>query len=262
MLFGDTAGKWALYKSHVDAGYLSAGYVAHRAYAIVPLYDTFTGEAFASGEYELTFNYQLQATGVWVNKSYTLHIDSDAPQITGIKQYTKDGVERVRFDIDENRVAYGVVGMNRVEVLFDESKGIYYIDEEKSFINDCINEVSSMGGRRLYIRVIDFARGYTGSIIHFEEEGNYGKKYTIVQATGLTVEHDFKYEDGNYVIIDNYGNPVVFDTTSLNVVGPKAKGNNNNLGLILGLSIGGSVLLIAGGILIFFLIRKKKKGGK
>ena len=108
MLFGDSAGKYALYKSHVDANYLAAGYVSHRAYAIVPLYDETTGEAFESGEYELQFNYQLSATGNWISKSYTIHIDSTAPVLKSVTQYRDDsGTERVRAYYEDDRLSYG-----------------------------------------------------------------------------------------------------------------------------------------------------------
>ena len=268
MLFGDTGGKYTLYKSHVDAGYLSAGYVAHRGYAIVPLYDEVSGKAFPSGEYELKFNYLLSGTGTWVSNAYTLHIDSDAPEVMSAREYKQDGVDRVRFEVKDQRVAYGVIGLNRVEAQFDSEKGVYFFDEEKSFVMDCVNEVSATGGRRLFVRAVDFARGSIGCIIHFKDYNNFNKGMTTVQGKNLTVAHDFTYEKGVLTIIDNNGNPVeiagdlFINNEKYNPLNPK-KAKNYTWAIVLA-SVGGGLLLIGGGVFLFFFFRKKKleKGGK
>ena len=207
MLFGDTADHWALYKSHVDAGYLSAGYVCHRAYAIVPLFDEVTGEKFASGEYTLTFNYQLAATknwasNGWVSKSYTLHIDTDAPEVKSISQYRVDGVDRVRIYLEDTKLSYAVVGYNRVDI--ESNGGKYYIDETKEFIDECIEEISEdTKGKRLFIGATDFARGRTGSVVHFNNVKNFTKGYEIVQGTGISVNYDYKLGANNTVSFFN-----------------------------------------------------------
>ena len=208
MLFGDRYGKWCLYKSHVDAGYLSAGYVAHRAYAIVPLFDEVTGKAFESGEYELKFNYKLAATGNWVSKSYTLHIDSQAPIVSAISQYSKDGAERIRIYFQEDRLAYGLIGYNQVEAKYDESKKMYYLDETKDFIDDAIREVSGTGSRRLFVGGVDFARGYSGCIIHPKDESNYLKGVETVQGVNVNANIDYTYSGGVLTFLDAQGKPV------------------------------------------------------
>ena len=263
MLFGDTAGKWALYKSHVDAGYLSAGYVAHRAYAIVPLYDAVSGEAFPSGEYEIKFNYNLIATGAWVSNSYTLHIDSDIPEVTNIKQYSKDGVERVRFEIKENRVAYGVIGLNRVEAHYDSEKGVYYFDEEKSFVDSCINEVSSNGGRRLFVRAVDYARGSVGCLIHFDNYNDFNKGATTVQGENITVAMDFELDSktGLLKFVDNNGNELsvegnillnneLYDPLNPKQPGKKSSTNWTMIIIIIVASVVGLALLTFGALII------------
>lgn len=268
-LYGTTEGKYSLYKSHVDAGFLSAGYVCHRALAVVPMYDEITGETFPSGEYELKFNYKLAGTGNWVSKAYTLHIDSEAPEVTTIKQYKKDGVDRVRFDLKDEKIAYAVVGLNRVEVQYDEAKKTYFIDEEKEFIMNCMNDVSATGGRRLFIRAIDYARGSIGCIIHFNNENDMNKGVTTVQGKNLTVAHDFKYEKGVLTIIDNFGNPVdvkgdlFINNEKYDPLNPK-KNKGNYTWVIVLASVGGGLLLIGGGVFLFFFLRKRKlgKGGK
>ena len=206
MLFGQSADKWALYKSHVDAGYLSAGYVAHRAYAIVPLYDEVTGEAFASGNYELTFNYLLAATGTWVNKSYNLHIDSENPEITAIKQYKgENGEDRVRIDVKDSRISYGVIGYNRVDAYYDDVNKTYYFDETKEFVDECMNDISSDSSKRLFIRAVDYARGTIGCLVHFTDTSDYSKGMTTVQASKLNVSNDFTYENDVLTILDSDG---------------------------------------------------------
>ena len=204
MLFGDTADHWALYKSHVDAGYLSAGYVCHRAYAIVPLFNEATGEKFASGDYELKFNYQLAATKNWVSKSYTIHIDADAPEVKSISQYRVNDVDRVRVYLQDTKISYAVVGYNRVDVQYDTAKSLYYIDETKAFFDDCVEEISEdTDGKRLFIGVTDFARGRTGSVVHFNNVKNFTYGYEVVQGTGITVNTDYSLDSSNKVSFFN-----------------------------------------------------------
>ena len=197
-LFGDSAGKWALYKSHVDAGYLSAGYVAHRAYAIVPLYDEMTGEKFPSGEYELKFNYLLAATNTVVSKTYTVHIDTQVPEVTGIGQYIQENVHRVRIYLQDAKLSYGIVGYSRVELHYDNEKGQYYIDETKEFVDEAIEELSEgLSNKRLYIGAVDYARGKVGCIVHFNDQKNFLKGYQIVQGSGIASYTDYSLsQDG------------------------------------------------------------------
>ena len=211
-LFGDTAGKWALYKSHVDAGYLSAGYVAHRAWAIVPLFDEETNEAFKSGEYQLTFNYQLAATGNWVSKAYTIHIDSDAPVVKSVTQYKdSDGTERVRACFEEDKLSYGVIGYNRVFAKFDSEKNMYYIDETKELVASSIAELAEEGNPRLYIGAVDFARGRTGCLIHATNYNYLLEGLTLVQGSGINPSLDFTYENGELKFYDERGVRVQVD---------------------------------------------------
>ena len=197
MLFGDELGRWSLYKSHVDANYLSAGYVAHRAYAIVPLFDQITGEAFESGEYELTFNYILSGTGHEISKSYTLHIDSAEPVLKSITQYRdSSGEERVRFYFDESKLAYGVIGYNRVEAHYDADNKMYYLDETRDFVKEAAEEISEGGNMKLFVSATDYARGKTGVLIHANDYDDFNKGFTTVQGTEVLVKYDFYYEEG------------------------------------------------------------------
>ncbi|MBO4703294.1 MAG: S8 family serine peptidase [Bacilli bacterium] len=267
MLFGDTAGKWALYKSHVDAGYLSAGYVGHRAYAIVPLFDEKTGEPFASGEYELEFNYQLAYNDVWVKKAYTIHIDSDAPVVKSITQYTDaSGAQRVRVYFDEQKLAYGVIGYNRVEAKYDEVNQMYYLDETKEFIDNAINEMTAGGNKKLFVSATDYARGTSGCLIHAKNYDNYLEGVTMVQGPNVSFDLDFTYENGVLSFFNANGEKVDLKGTFLvnNITVDAANIANNGCGG--SITTTASVLaLVAVAAIAFIIIKRRKlslKGGK
>ena len=272
-LFGDTAGKWALYKSHVDAGYLSAGYVAHRAFAVVPLFNEVTGEAFASGEYELKFNYQLAATGNWVSKSYTIHIDGEAPVVETITEY-KDasGVNQVRVYFKEEKMSHAFIGNYIVDVNFDADKNMYYAEATKEFVDNAINEMSSGSDKRLFIGGVDYARGTSGCVVHFNNYDNFLLGYQMIQGADLDTFIDFTVGEDNKVTFVNVntGENVQIDSRYVKAnfnavidydpdqkpVEPTKKGCNGAIAS-LSLIIGAPALL--GASLLFF---KKKKGGK
>ena len=271
-LFGDTAGKWALYKSHVDAGYLSAGYVAHRAYAVVPLFNEVTGEAFASGEYELKFNYQLAGTGNWVSKSYTIHIDGEAPVVNTITEYKDaNGVNQVRVYFEEEKMSHAFIGNYIVDVNFDADKGMYYAEATKEFVDNAINEMSNGGDKRLFIGGVDYARGTSGCVVHFNNYDNFLLGYQMVQSVDLDTYIDFRVDGDNKVTFVNVntGETVQINSkyvkSNFNAVidydpekqpEPAKKGCNGAIAS-LSLIIGAPALL--GASLLFF---KKKKGGK
>ena len=271
-LFGDTAGKWALYKSHVDAGYLSAGYVAHRAYAVVPLFNEVTGEAFASGEYELKFNYQLAGTGNWVSKSYTIHIDGEAPVVNTITEYKDaNGVNQVRVYFEEEKMSHAFIGNYIVDVNFDADKGMYYAEATKEFVDNAINEMSNGGDKRLFIGGVDYARGTSGCVVHFNNYDNFLLGYQMIQSVDLDTYIDFRVGDDNKVTFVNVntGETVQINSkyvkSNFNAVidydpekqpEPAKKGCNGAIAS-LSLIIGAPALL--GASLLFF---KKKKGGK
>ena len=200
MLFGEQAYKYPLYKSHVDSSYLGAGYVAHRAYAIIPLYNPVTHVAFASGEYEITFNYQLAATGNWVSKSYNLHIDQEAPEVESINEV--DG--KVRITFKDTRVAYAIVGTTKYDVSLDSASGKYFVELEKSQVEQAMKEAgkTSLSSKRLYIAAVDYARGRTGALVHFSNAEDY-VNYEMLQGYGLSVSNDFALEkDGSIKLIE------------------------------------------------------------
>jgi hypothetical protein len=205
-LFGDTAGKYALYKSHVDSGYLGAGYVAHRAWAIIPLYDIKTRTSFASGDYELKFNYQLAATDNWVSKAYTLHIDAESPVIKSITEVKVNGEDKVRITYKDTKVAYAIVGNTTVDVKYDKSAKVFYSDVDKSVIESALSLSSetSYSKSRAFIQVIDYAFGETTAICHF---GSSYDNYVMVQGSEFGINHDFKFANGkvSFIEVDEEG---------------------------------------------------------
>ena len=215
-LFGDTAGKYTLYKSHVEGGYLGGGYVSHRAWALIPLYDVRTRQAFESGEYELKFNYQLAATDSWVSKAYTLHLDAETPVIKTISEFTaEDGKEMVRLTYKDTKCAYAIVGGTKVDVKYDEASKLYYSEVEKSILDAGASATTetSYSKSRVFISIVDYARGETTAIVHFD--GNYSN-YTLVQGTEFSVNHDFKYENGqvSFIVVDENGNEHEFSPSN------------------------------------------------
>ena len=202
MLFG----KAQLYKSHVDSNYLGAGYVAHRAWAVIPLYDLVTRKAFADGTYEIEFNYQLQCDDSWVKKAYHFHLDASAPVINNIKEYTENGVRRVRIEIEESKVAYASLGISRADVKFDAIKKVYYIDETVADIEEAMDMLGTLsnGQKRLTLSVTDAAYGTSSAIIHFF--GSTYSNYVIAQGTGLMTNQDFVKDGTNIAWFTvNYG---------------------------------------------------------
>ena len=194
MLFGDDG---QLYKSHVDANYLGAGYIAHRAYAVIPLYDLASRKAFADGKYTITFNYQLQCDDSWSSKSYSFILDSTPPAVKSIKEYTENGEKRLRIEIEESKVAYASLGLYVADVKYDATNKLYYIDESLETIESTMNMLGTLsnGQKRLTLSVTDAAYGTTSAIIHFF--GSTYSNYVIAQGSGLANNQDFIKDGSN-----------------------------------------------------------------
>ena len=199
MLFGDYMGTYPLYKSHVDDSYLSAGYMGHRAYAIVPLYNTDTGVAFQNGDYEVKFNYLMAANEQWVNKAYTLHIDSVAPEVESVNVSGSDVV----IDIRETNLIQAQAGQGVVDFakLNDNMYRITLpIEDVEALVDENYNYEFSEG--RLFIKLTDIAAGEMGAIVKFAytEDGHLIlNNYKMAQSHLLTYAHDFLVENGKPV---------------------------------------------------------------
>ena len=205
-LYGDTEGKWTLYKSHVDSNLLGSGYVSHRAFAIVPLYDLNTNEPFADGEYTIEFNYQLSYDKSWVTYSYKFVVDATLPTISSIQTYDKDGETRVRINIDEYKISSATVGYGYVDFYYDEETKQYYLDLSKAEIEESMKDLGE-SSPRLYIEVVDAASGVNKMIVHFNDDAF--KQYEIAEGGNLDVTYDFTYDSETglkFVNIDFDGN--------------------------------------------------------
>ena len=270
MLFGDRYGRYPLYKSHVDENYLGGGYVCHRAFAVVPLYNLDTGESFPSGDYEIKFNYLLAGTQKWVSKSYTLHVVADEPLITSITN-KKDSV---RFNFSEKYLDKVKVGTNYYELSNAEKSGKYIElshDEIEEALEENFNEVYGSG--RLFIELSNKAYGKVGAVIRFgeDEEGIDFSDYTMVQHHEFTLGYDFEDLGTSviYVIYDSVTWTISEVTVDEYVrvrrsTDPKpASGSSNGCGGNIATT---SALLatLAGALAIILIIAKKRKlkGGK
>ena len=172
---------WPLYKTQVDTTYWSAGYVAHRAYTLIPLYAMDSNNNnlgnFPDGEYEMEFSYVLTDDSVF-KKSYNLHIDSDMPSISKTEQVTKDGENyyRVRFN-EDNMSRYAVNG-EYVAVSQDEN-GYYYDFKVSDFAN-------GYG----FIESNDLSYAITKTLVKFDDP--YGMS---VSHDSFTMQHTFDYTE-------------------------------------------------------------------
>ncbi len=232
-LYGDQYGHNVLYKSHVDASYLGS-YVCHKAVAKIPLFDTNTGIAYPDGDYEITFNYQLAGyNNEWVSKSYTLHVDSTAPEFDDVIE-TKGKAETdsstVRFTFKDRAISYGVVGYEISKVQYDSKNGVYYMDFDKQAILSAIKEfgVSSSKCNRIYLKAVDKAYGETGVVVHFSNLDDLNN-YEALSYRALAANHDYKKVKGQYVVfeIDERGNETIIDVDANELVS-KRKGTGGN----------------------------------
>ena len=117
---------YSLYKSHVSADYLDNGIIAHRAYSIIPTYDTHSGDFYADGEYDMTFNYTIAATGQSYALHYTINIDSGVPTVKSVDSLKKGGDMYLRIRYNESNITYAAVNGEQREALTDDVSS--YVD--------------------------------------------------------------------------------------------------------------------------------------
>ncbi|MCQ2802710.1 MAG: S8 family serine peptidase [Bacilli bacterium] len=224
---------YALYKSHVDDTYLGAGYLAHRAYAIVPLYNQDNGQAFPAGEYEMTFHYMLATNREWVSTSYDIHLDSEAPEVSSINVVGND----VKININEKNISAVSVGGDVAEFV-DNGNGTSTVTMDKDELVRLVNENMNYyrGSGSLYLKITDKAFGVTGCIVRFEvvgEDEDYNPiynlaNYTMLQNPNITKSHDF-IDLGNTVQLvknDGQDTPVTVDGPLVFSRGPLIHGGN------------------------------------
>lgn len=184
--------QWPLYKSFVDTTYWSAGYLAHRAYTIIPLYEYeydeknekyIIGDEYPEGEYEMKFSYDLAAGGKY-EKTYTLHIDNSAPKVKSVEDLTKDGKDYLRIRYEEIKMSYVAINGYKFPVENDD-KG-YYIDVEKD---------KYTAKNKIFVRGYDFTSSYSNMLTHVNDERN-------VTVSSASLTNAFDFDDGLQVIDD------------------------------------------------------------
>ena len=162
--------QWPLYKSHiVPQSFWSNALYAHRAYTIIPLYDNIydknakegkkysVGELYPDGEYEIKFSYTL-TDGTIFTKKYTLHIDSEAPELLSREKVTVDGSEYLRVRIADEKLSYITVNSVKKAVKHDDNG--YYIDLK---VSDYAEK------NKLFIKAFDFAGAVTTSLTYLND---------------------------------------------------------------------------------------------
>ena len=196
-LFGEQMGKWPLYKSHVDDSYLGGGYMCHRAWSVIPLFDTTTGKMFESGTYEIEFNYILAANGKTVKKAYQFHIDSENPAVDNV--YVQG--DKLRIDITDQNFAEATVGGYPAEIKADSKGNFVEVPLYQVMISLNSTLVNYQGKRigRLYIELVDKAFGRVGAIVKFEASDLTGEAKTRELQ---------KYSDQAKAVKDEDGKPV------------------------------------------------------
>lgn len=207
MLFGASMGKWPLYKSHVDDSYLGGGYVAHRAFAVIPLYNTLTGKIFDSGEYEIEFHYFLAADGSEVTKSYSFHVDSENPSIDRV---TTSG-SKVRISVSDSNLASCTIGTRTMNFQTDKD-GNQYVELSKASVVLALNEaLNSERIGRLYVELVDKSYGRMGAIIKFEKvrKASVDSYVKAGQKEGFTEDEINTIKKGKYV--PDFSNYVIYE---------------------------------------------------
>lgn len=198
---------WPLYKSQIDTSYWSNNIIAHRAYTLIPLYSMDADKNkiadFPDGEYEMKFSYTLAAGGTY-EKSYTVHIDSQAPKIKSITNVNVEGVDYIRVRYQEEAMSYVIFNGEGQNIKKDD-QGYYY---------DVLLEGNENG---FFLRGYDFSSAYTNAIVgkannSFMSVTNqnanslytFNAQVTDTSSTRKTVELSFKKDGKNSVLTGAY----------------------------------------------------------
>ena len=152
---------WPLYKSNINPSWWSAGYIASRAYTIIPLYsldeDGNNIGLFPDGEYEMKFSYTCKDGSLYV-KEYTLHINSKTPIIQSTELLNIDGEDYYRIRYASSDLAAIYNNNNAAELQQDEEG--YYFDVKVS------DYATNFG----FVRVGNFANAQVRSLVKFDDE--------------------------------------------------------------------------------------------
>ena len=191
--------QWPLYKSHLNIDWYQSGILATRAYTIIPLYEYeydeankkyIVGDNFPDGEYEIKFSYDIYGGGTY-EKKYTLHIDSDAPQIKSIEEIEKNGEKYIRVRYEELKLSYLAINAYKKEIMEDE-QGYYYDLKVSDY----------QAKDKIYIKSYDFAQAINGSLTHVSDPN-----HITLSRSDFMNGHDFTQ---NFEEIDKHAFSVSF----------------------------------------------------
>ena len=170
---------YPLYKSHFDSSMYENGYMAHRAYSIIPLYQTENKKQknYPDGEYEMKFEYVL-AAGTTYTVSYTLTIESNLPVLEEIEQVKEGGKDVYRFFYSDSNASY----VNVNEKAYPITKGAdgkLYADVPASALD---------ASKAIIVNSVDTAFGQETFFTHIGDK-NMVQIYNTMMISG----YDFNY---------------------------------------------------------------------
>ena len=182
---------YPLYKSIFDDSMFDSGYLAHRAYTIIPLYSADENKVqtnYPDGEYEMKFSYQLSSGSVY-EMSYTLTIESTVPTLNNIEKISKDGQEYYRFQYNDDNLSVVNINGNKYDVV--KEGNVLYADVPVSAFAD---------GNVALVTSLDTAYGQEKCLTHVD-----GKYFITASHRIFIAGYDFSYdvqgEDTNSQVI-------------------------------------------------------------
>ena len=239
----DNAGNdyYPLYKSHFDSSFYDAGYMAHRAYTIIPLYSqnntTKVQTNYPDGEYEMKFEYEL-AAGSTYTMSYTLTIESNLPVLQKVEAVKEGGQDYYRFVYNDANVAVVKINSKNYPVT-KGADGTMYADVPASSFDKSkailLNSVDSAFGQEKFFMHVDdknlvqiyspmFGASYDFNYT-VDGEGTNDQKFVFtVSNNGRAVSVDSDVTFRMYV-------PEGLDPNTLKIATVNAKGSEKELKL-------------------------------
>ena len=177
----DAAGNrvYPLYKSHFDSSMYDNGYMAHRAYSIIPLYQTENKKQknYPDGEYEMKFEYEL-AAGTTYTVSYNLTIESNLPVLEKIEEVKEGGKDVYRFYYSDTNAALVNVNEKAYPVV-KGSDGKLYADVPASALDK---------SKAIMVKSVDTSYGEETFFTHIGDE-----KMVQVYNSMMISGYDFNY---------------------------------------------------------------------
>lgn len=167
---------YPLAKSIVSIDLVPSALMAHRAIGLITLYDIDTGKAYQDGEYTIRFEYELAADRArkYV-KTYTLHVDSEAPAMRSAEKVTVGDKDYIRVRYDDVCLA-GVAANGHTQKIKKDEDGFY--------VDIPIDQATSKD--YLYLKSTDFAGNTRSGIFHLNDENK-----VAIESDAIKLANDF-----------------------------------------------------------------------